>query len=79
MTNYEEAILHSVSSGRKGVELVMDVINQIGPGRFDKEIYQFTLENLIKEEKIMEIEYTLPHLNYVKSFYLPAGTKLEMR
>jgi len=36
------------------------------------------IEEMIKENELIEIEYTIPQLDYrVKSFYLPKGSKLE--
>jgi len=33
------------------------------------------IDDMVKEGKIVEVEYTLPTLSYrIKSFYLPAGT-----
>lgn len=35
------------------------------------------IEELVKEERILEIEYVLPSMNYrIKSFLLPAGTQI---
>jgi hypothetical protein len=38
------------------------------------------VEELVQEEKLVEIEYVLPSMNYrIKSFLLPAGTQIKMR
>jgi hypothetical protein len=36
------------------------------------------LEELVKENKLIEIEYILPQVDYrIKSFFLPVGTEIQ--
>ncbi len=42
--------------------------------------YLTCIENLILKKRILEIEYTLPNIDYrAKSFYLPAGSSISIR
>jgi hypothetical protein len=80
MPTYRDAILNGVNShqGIKGVELVIHTMGLINPLKFDDEEYHQTVEQLIKEEEIIELEYILPQLEYrVKSLYFPKGTKFS--
>lgn len=39
-----------------------------------------SLEELVRLGRIVEVEYTLPKMDYrVKSIYFPAGTKVSLR
>jgi hypothetical protein len=68
------------NSGNKSVDLIMNVMRIIGPGTFDREIYDKALEELVIENKLMEIEYSIPSMaNRRNSFYLPAGTSLRIK
>lgn len=49
----------------------------------DKRLHQYdfpwptALEEAVKRGKLVEVEYTLPNMAWrIKSFYLPAGTKI---
>ncbi len=57
------------------------------PAKFDLEMlgtlevvdFPTVLAELLHERRIVEIEYTLPNMNYrVKSFILPAGTDVNV-
>jgi hypothetical protein len=38
-----------------------------------------TLEDLVKDGQLVEVEYVLPNMSWrAKSFYLPAGTKVRV-
>lgn len=68
--------LINANSGLKAVELVCKVMGVVNPLMFKNIEYQDTLEQLLKEGEIVELEYILPQLNYrVKSLYFPKGTK----
>lgn len=74
-----EAILKIINSGQgiKGVDLVLKVLTELFPSEFKSGQVLEELTRMVKEGEIIEIEYTLPDMNYrIRSFYLPKGTKL---
>ena len=71
---FKEAIIEAVTrlQGCKATELAAEH-NLIGV----KNLPQLLAE-LVKEGKILEVEYVLPNMKYrIKSFLLPAGTKVD--
>jgi hypothetical protein len=73
--NIKEIIRKTVNShqGIKSVELVLEVMQQASDMNIT--IYEDALMELIEERGIVEIEYTLPQMDYrVKSLYLPKDT-----
>jgi len=61
--------------GIKAVQLVADLT----PDLIDFDI-PLLLEELVSENKLIEIEYALPNMNWrLKSFYFPAGTAISIR
>lgn len=61
--------------GIKAVELVVEVSQQSADYPFDMNEYEKSLMELIEEDEIVEVEYTLPSMDYrVKSLYLPKDT-----
>lgn len=82
MTNEElkKAILDTIntSTGINGVNLVMAVMNHGRPTSFEHDSFNLILEELVKEERIIELEYILPNMEFrIKSMYFPAGTKFS--
>jgi len=72
----KDAILKVVEShpGIHGVLLVVDVIELIGPTFIGSE-YETTIQKLIDDEEITELEYILPRMSYrIKSLYFPKET-----
>lgn len=73
------AIIRCVSGaqGIKSTALVAEVATFIGGHAVDSDLCKM-LDTLIAEGDIIEIEYTLPELEYrVKSFLLPKGSKIR--
>jgi len=65
--------------GINGVELVIEVMYQASVTPFPIEEYENALIELVTEKEIVEVEYTLPTMDYrVKSWYLPKGTMVEV-
>lgn len=61
------------NQGIKATELVLEVMHQSSDMNLDA--YEDALMELIKEGEIVEVEYTLPQMDYrVKSWYLPKDT-----
>lgn len=66
------------STGIRGVELALSVLNKTMPRYFESEMYQECLEELVKSGEIVELEYTLPDMDYrVKSIFFPKGTQIK--
>lgn len=82
--NIKDIIIETVSShqGIKATELVVEVMQQIDiPTRqvFERDEYDKSLVELIENGEIIEVEYTLPHMDYrVKSLYFPKDTVIEI-
>jgi len=78
-------ILELVASGPiKGVELAAKVAkeNALATERAEDSCceYHNTIETMVDDGEIIEVEYTLPTLDYcIKSLYFPAGTEIEVR
>ena len=46
----------------------------------DNECFLDIMEELVKEGRVVEIEYSIPSMSYrVKSFYLPGGSVVGVR
>ena len=82
----KEAIVNTVIShnGCKGTELpvlLTKTYAETSPdvwSAFLSEDFCQVLCELVQDARLVEIEYSLPHLPYrVKSFYLPAGTQVN--
>lgn len=74
-----EAILSHVNAaqGIKATQLAADVIIAIGGQAVDVDFVE-TLDQLIQDGEIVEIEYVLADMDYlVKSFLLPKGAKIR--
>ena len=70
----------TVHSAIKNVDLALAVMAHLNPQCFGSEIYFNALEELIRDGEIMEIEYTLPNMDYrVKSIYMPKGTSISIK
>jgi len=79
MTDYKEIIIKVVNenSGIKGVELSLRVITIINPLKFNKNEYLQSLLAVVEDGEILELEFTLSHLDYrVRSIFFPRGTIL---
>lgn len=73
----KEIVLRMVNAhqGIKGVDLALKVMGEVNPVIFKVEEYWDALNSLIGDKEIVEVEYTLPQLNYrIKSLYFPKGT-----
>lgn len=80
VVSLRDAILNTVNShqGIKGVELVLNVMGSVGPVMFDDREYMLELSRLLDSGQIVEVEYTLPTMDYrIKSLYFPKGTKVH--
>ncbi len=66
-----------VSNGIKGVELATILATEFI--QLEQIEIMGTIEELVEQGEIIEIQYVLPHMDYrIKSFYLPKGTKIEI-
>ncbi len=77
MIQLKEIILRKVnnSTGIKAVELTLAVMSEINPLIFEAKTYISELDELVKNGEILELEYTLPNMDYrIKSIYFPKGT-----
>lgn len=78
MTPLEEAIIKTVAerNGCKSTELAAELAPDLLRGNSFIE----TVEKLINDKLLVEIEYVLPaHTGRIKSFLLPTGTLLNVR
>ncbi len=65
--------------GIKATELVVLVVQQCSEFPFKHEEFENAVSELVEEGEIVELEYTLPSMDYrVKSYYLPKGTVIEV-
>lgn len=63
--------------GIKAVDLVVEVSQSIFPEPMDE--FEAALIEAIEEGDVVEVEYTLPHMDYrVKSMYLPKDTMVQV-
>jgi hypothetical protein len=71
----------TLKQGCKAIELgaaLVEILTQ--DGDCDDFPIPDLIEELVQEEKLVEVEYVLPAMNYrIKSFLLPAGTEIKMR
>jgi len=75
--NYKEIIKTKIdhSTGIKGVELSLAVMDIVNPAVFKFEEYWKELTELVKTGEVMELEFVLPQIDYrTKSIYFPKGT-----
>lgn len=73
-------ILESIqnSTGMRGVELALTVLNKTMPLYFETELYQECLGELVAEGEVIELEYVLPEMEYrTKSMFFPKGTQIK--
>lgn len=50
-------------------------MGEVGPSEFNHDDFIYQLEELVKDNEIVELEYILPQLDYrIKSMYFPKGT-----
>ena len=65
------------STGIKKMELIPHVIERTP--ECTTELITYCIEELVKEGKIMEVEYEVPQMNYrTKSIFFPANTTLRI-
>jgi len=73
MEKIKELIINCINehTGIKGVDLVVDVCSN----EVNTEEYENALNELVMNGEIIEVEYTLPSMDYrVKSMYFPKET-----
>jgi hypothetical protein len=64
------------STGIKAIELVCNISEFIHTNKYDSKQIDLALEELLADEKICELEFIIPKLDYkIKSIYFPRGTK----
>lgn len=76
-TSLKDAIINlvEVSSGLKGTDLVIKLMDITGPTQFSHDMFLRVIGKLIKEGEVIELEYVLPHMDYrVKSIFFPKKT-----
>jgi len=67
------------SQGLKAVELSMRVLTETKYDVKSEDIIK-TIEDLVREGEIVELEYILPQMDYrIKSIYFPKGTNILER
>jgi hypothetical protein len=72
-------------------EKIIEIVNEFGPIKATEIVVRFmtnnepdqnitdVLDELVKNGDIIEVEYTLPQMNYcVKSMYFPKGTEVQI-
>jgi len=77
MTDYKEIIKTKIdnSTGIKGVELSLAVMDVVNPAIFKFEEYWNAITELVESGEVMELEFVLPQIDYrTKSIYFPKGT-----
>jgi len=71
-------IISKVINAHRGIdasELVLEVMRQAAYVSFPNEEFDNALFELVKDGEIVEVEYTMPSMDYrVKSWYLPKDT-----
>ena len=76
----KQAIIEVINNhqGCKSTEIPAGLLKKSVESIFDYGISNL-LEELVREDKVIEIEYTLPNMEYrIKSFYLPAKTNYKV-
>ena len=79
---YEEAKdlvadLINQKTGIKAMELVADP--EVRPVILDNHDLSEILDDLVEEDRVVRVEYTLPPRNdRIKGFYLPVGTQIRL-
>lgn len=71
----KELIVQKINDhqGIKATELVVNIISEFG--EIESNDYDNALAELINDKEIIEVEYTLPSMDYrVKSLYFPKET-----
>lgn len=74
----EAIILKAIndSTGIKATELILRVIRELMPKDLNVGEFEELLTSLVDKGEIVELEYTVPKLDYrVKSIYFPKGTE----
>jgi hypothetical protein len=73
-----EAIINN-STGIKAIELACEIADFIHTNNYDSNQIQQSIEELLADEKICELEFIIPKLDYkIKSIYFPRGTKANL-
>jgi len=76
--NMEKLVLDAVNTntGIRNVDLVLNVMYNVGPVMFNIEDYDTAIRDLLARGDIIELEVIAPAANYrVKSIYFPRGTE----
>lgn len=84
MTTLRQAVLEIVEEhgAIKGTDLALKMADQHrdlmdGPAKLDA--YMAELEAMVKDNELIEVEYTTPQVSYrTKSIYMPKGTILRI-
>jgi len=84
MKTVEDILIERVtrSQGIKAVELASSFVQDCQEAKLSLEWHDpcAILEHLVASGKLVEVEYVLPGLPFrTKSFYLPAGTQVNVR
>lgn len=73
----KKILIEWCESGVKATEMITKLMD-VRPDVFGNMNIPELMEELVRENKIVEIEYVLPSLNFrIKSFFLPAGTEIQ--
>lgn len=73
---YKKMIIEVVDTGPiKNVDLALRVMANLGPVKFEVEVHELAIAELLQEKEIIELEYIILSMDYrVKSLYFPKGT-----
>lgn len=76
----EKTIFNAVrySTGMKDVDLVLKVMVELGPTRFEIEEYTVLLQMLVDKGDIVKLEYEMTTRPGDKAIYFPKGTRFNL-
>lgn len=70
-------IIEAKNGGVKGVDLVLSVMQYISPAMFPDALFWEVMRELIKDGDLVELEYSVPPHDKIKSMFFPRGTKIK--
>lgn len=79
ISQIKTTVLEHIAYGIKGNELAVQITYELHNKKIavNPEIILETINQMVEDGEILEIEYVLPHIDYrIKSFYLPKGARV---
>lgn len=68
------------STGIKATDLILRIVEKTIPFDVGCDLVTECIEELVRDKKITELEYTLPRMTYrIKSIYFPTGTSINWK